>query len=133
MPDIQKISLAQYRLEKAKETYQTAMDNLAGSKYLDANNRAYYSIFHSIRAVLALDGVDFKRHSGVISYFREKYIKTGLFSVEYSDIIGKASIIRGKSDYEDFYITTREEAQEQIDNAKLFYDVVSDYISSAMA
>ena len=128
MHNMQKIALANYRLEKARETHLTAVDNLSNSKYLDANNRAYYSIFHSIRAILALDGVDFKRHSGVISYFREKYIKAGLFDDKYSDIIGKASLIRSKSDYEDFYIATKEEAQEQAENAKMFYKAVAEYI-----
>jgi len=120
----QSIVLSKYRLEKAKETYETAVENLASKRFLDANNRAYYSIFHTIRAVLALDGVDFKKHSGVISSFREKYIKSGLIESKYSDIVGKASIIRGKSDYEDFYIATEAEAKEQVENAKLFIDRV---------
>jgi len=131
--DNQKITLAKYRLQKAKETYLTALENLSNSKYLDANNRAYYSIFHAIRAVLALDGVDFKKHSGVISHFREKYIKTGLFEEKHSDIIGKASVIRNKSDYEDFYIATKDEAQEQANNAKTFYEAVADYIMGYIA
>jgi uncharacterized protein (UPF0332 family) len=123
-------SLAVYRLDKAKETYLTAVENLNNAKYLDANNRAYYSVFHAIRAVLALDEVDFKKHSGVISYFRENYIKTKLFDDKYSRIVSKASIIRGKSDYEDFYVTSKNEAQEQVDNAKIFYDAIAAFISN---
>ena len=128
MPDNKKIDLSIYRLEKAKETCQTAFENTTNLKYSDANNRAYYSIFHSIRAVLALDGVDFNKHSAVISYFREKYIKTGLFDKKYSDIIGKANIVRSKSDYEDFYISTKNEAVEQANNAKIFLNAVTEYI-----
>ena len=128
MLDEQKRSLAKYRLDRAKETYQTACENLEASRFLDANNRAYYSIFHSMRAVLALDGVDFKKHSGVISHFREKYVKTNVFTSAHSDIIAKASIIRSKSDYEDFYTASKSEAQEQINNAKIFYDAVEKYI-----
>jgi len=130
MLDNQMFSLAKYRLDRAKETYLTAYENLESSRYLDANNRAYYSIFHSMRAILALDDVDFKKHSGVISYFRETYIKAGVFENVYSDIISKASVIRGKSDYEDFYVATKDEAQEQVNNAKLFYEVVEKYITS---
>jgi len=128
MHNEQKVVLAKHRLEKAKETYSTAIENFSNQKYLDANNRAYYCIFHSMRAVLALDGVDFKRHSGVISFFRENYIKTNVFDSVYSDIIGKAGIIRSKSDYEDFYFATQSEAKEQIDNALAFYEAVSEYI-----
>ena len=129
MPDSQRLALSKYRLERAKETYLTALENLNNGKYLDANNRAYYCIFHSIRAVLALDGVDFKKHSGVISYFREKYVKTNVFTAVFSDIIGKATMIRNKSDYEDFYTTSHDEAQEQVKNALLFYEKVESYIS----
>jgi len=119
-------------MEKAKGTYLAAMENFSNARYLDANNRAYYSIFHSLRAILAIDRVDFKKHSGVISYFREKYIKTNLFEEKHSDIISKASMIRNKSDYEDFYIASREESQEQIDNAKVFYDAVEEYLLGYM-
>ena len=31
-------------------------------RYLAANNRTYYSIFHAIRAVLALERIDFRKH-----------------------------------------------------------------------
>ena len=41
-------------------------------------HRSYYAIFHAMRAVLALDGIDMKRHSGVMSEFRRLYIKTGI-------------------------------------------------------
>ena len=129
MPDNQKFTLAKYRLERARQTYLTSLDNLNNGKYMDANNRAYFSVYNSIRAVLALDGVDFKKHSGVISYFREKYIKPKIFDSIYSNIIGKASIIRNKSDYEDFYIATHEEAEEQVNNALLFYDAIAEYVN----
>ena len=33
--------------------------------YKPANNRAYYSIFHSIRSVLSLEPIDFKRHKNL--------------------------------------------------------------------
>lgn len=60
-----------------------------------------------MRAVLALDGEDFKRHSGVIQYFQKNYIKSGIFDKRFSDIITKASRIRNASDYDDFYIASR--------------------------
>lgn len=47
--------------------------------YDTAANRSYYAIFHAARVVLALDGQDYKKHSGVISNFQKNYIKTGIF------------------------------------------------------
>ena len=46
-----------------------------------------------MRAVLALEGDDFKKHSGVIAIFRQNYIKSGIFDTVYSEIIQKASFI----------------------------------------
>ena len=62
---------------------------LAGESYRSAANRAYYAIFHAMRAVLALDGVDMKHHSGIISEFRKRYIKTGVFDASLSGLISK--------------------------------------------
>jgi uncharacterized protein (UPF0332 family) len=81
-----------------------------------------------MRAVLAIDQVDFAKHSGVSSYFRKAYIKTGLIEAEYSDIIREAFDYRSDSDYDDFYIISREEVTEQIKNARKFYDRISKFL-----
>lgn len=56
---------AKYRLERAKQDLSDAEFSYKHKRYLNANNRAYYSIFHAIKAVLALERVDFKRHKGM--------------------------------------------------------------------
>lgn len=127
MPD-KKQELSRYRLSQSAEDLQGAEKNLAIGEFKIADNRAYYSVFHAMRAVLALDGVDFKKHSGVISYFRENYIKTNIFETKYSKIITNASLVRNKCDYEDFYIATKDEAEEQIENAKVFLEAVTGFL-----
>ncbi len=107
---------------------ETAIDLLNMQRYKGAANRAYYAIFHSMRAVLALEGADFKKHSGVIAFFRQNFIKTGEFDIVFSEIIQKASFIRNESDYSDFYIASREEAEEQVEGAKRFFKEVLRYL-----
>ena len=124
------IALSKYRLEQAEEFLNSAVKNLAMDELKTANNRAYYSIFHAMRAVLALDEVDFKKHSGVIAYFRESYIKSGIIDKSCSDIISTASLIRNKSDYDDFYIAIREETVEQVENAKIFFNNIKTYLNN---
>ena len=70
---------ARYRLERAKQDLSDAEFSYKNKRYLNANNRAYYSIFHAIKAVLALDRVDFKRHKDVLAYFNQYYVKTEKF------------------------------------------------------
>ncbi|OGO80380.1 MAG: hypothetical protein A2Y21_06030 [Clostridiales bacterium GWC2_40_7] len=123
-----RISLARYRLAAAKENYEVTELLLNESKYKDAVNRAYYCIFNSMRAVLALEAVDFKKHSAVISYFRQNYIKTGIFETENSNIIGSAFFIRNQSDYEDFFVVSKEDAAIQCTNAKRFHTAVETFL-----
>lgn len=117
-------ALAKYRIEQSEEFLNSAVKNLDMGELKTTNNRAYYSIFHAMRAVLALDEVDFKKHSGVIAYFRENYIKTKVFNKICSDIISRASLIRNKSDYDDFYVAVKSETIEQVENAKNFFTCI---------
>ena len=75
MPDITRIDLSRYRLQKAKEMLASAKRDMDANDYASANNRAYYAIFHAMRAVLALDGEDYKKHSAVIARFTLNYLK----------------------------------------------------------
>jgi uncharacterized protein (UPF0332 family) len=115
-------------MTKTKENLTSAAIDLANQQASTAVNRAYYCIFHSIRAILALDEFDSKKHSGVIAYFCEKYIKTKIFDKTYSAIIGDAFDIRNNSDYVDFFETTMDDAREQVENAKLFLSAVEAYL-----
>jgi len=120
--------LAYLRIEQARECLHSAEAIININHYKDAANRSYYCIFHSMRALLALDGFDSKKHSGIISEFRKSYIKTGKFSAKFSDTIRDAFEIRIDSDYHDFYVISKEEVQQQIDNAKEFLEAIQEYL-----
>ena len=124
-----KYALSKYRLEKAQESLKYAKILMDNDGYAETVNRAYYAIFHATRAILAIDGVDRKRHSGVISYFQENYVKTGIFDKECSYILKNAFSIRQESDYEDFYVISGDEAKAQIENAEFFVKKVAEYLS----
>ena len=63
--------LSKYRFETSVEALNDAKLMYDNERYKNALNRAYYSIFHAIRSVNALDGYDSSKHSGVISYFNQ--------------------------------------------------------------
>ena len=96
--------------------------------YRSAANRAYYAIFHAMRAVLALDGVDMKHHSGIISEFRKRYIKTGVFDTSLSGLISELSDVREGSDYNDFFIVSKADTAEQVQSAGTFLAAVETYL-----
>lgn len=118
---------ANYRLERAKQDLSDAEFNYENKRYFNANNRAYYSIFYAIRAVLALERVDFKRHKDVLAYFNQHYIKTEKFPKMISKKISQASKIREDSDYDDEFIPTDEETKIQINTARELIKLVEEY------
>lgn len=119
-----------YRLERAKEDLENLKSNLRAGYLKGAINRSYYAIFHGIRAVLALDVFDSGKHSGIIAYFNQYHVKTGKFDIRISAIIQKAFKIRNKSDYDDFYVVSREEAKEQIKDAEYFLSVIESFLDN---
>ena len=100
---------AKYRMERAREDLDAAHLLFDAGNYRIANNRAYYAIFHAMRAVLVFDNFDSSKHSGVIAEFRRRYIKEGIFPTEISKMIGSAFTIRNASDYDDMFITSKNE------------------------
>ena len=121
------VNLAKFRLEQAHECLRVAEINMEIS-LKNSVNRSYYCVFHAMRAVLALDRFDSKKHSGVISEFRKRYIKTGKLPKHLSAIIKETFQIRGDSDYEDFYVVAESEARQQYKSAKEFLEVVEEYV-----
>ena len=128
MPDQEAIALCQYRLSKADSFLHDAEKTLKLEMYENAANRSYYAIFHSVRALLALDKVDFSKHTGVISYFQLTYIKTRLLPVELSNILKSAFSLRTESDYRDFYIIAKEDVIQQVKEARFFYETLKAYV-----
>lgn len=126
-PKISK-ELAFHRLEQAIEDLGAGKLLYSQKYYKSANNRAYYSIFHSIKAVLALEPVDFKKHKDIIAYFNKNYINTELFPKEMGRKIVKASKIREDSDYDDEFIVNDEKTLEQLQTAEELIKLIEEYI-----
>jgi len=65
-----------------------------------AVNRAYYAMFYAANALLVTRGLERSKHSGVISTFREQFVKPGLIHADYSRYFGEALDERHTADYE---------------------------------
>ena len=81
-------------------------------------------------AVLAFDEIDMKRHSGVISEFRRRYIKTEIFETRMSEIISVLFDVRTDSDYDDFFVISKADTAAQIENAAYFVERIESYLNT---
>ena len=123
------IDLSKYRLTTAKSDLNAARVLYSAKEFRAAVNHSYYAIFHSLRAVLALDGFDSSKHSGIIAYFNQHYVKTEAFDKKLSKLISSAFRLREKADYQDFYIVTAQEAEGQIEVAEQVIAKIEAYLS----
>lgn len=120
--------LIKYRLSSAKEKLTSAKLLLEAGLYKDSVGRSYYAIFSAIRAVLAIRQVDFSKHGGVIAYFQKEFIKTEIFDKKYSKYLQQAFQIRNSCDYDDFFIVSKQDAEEQYERATEMLIVIEEYI-----
>lgn len=121
--------LSKYRFKRAQETLADAEVLLAQGSFASSVNRSYYSIFHALRAVTALDGFDSSKHSGIISYINREYVKKGIFNKELSKILDTSFRLREKADYDDFYIVSLDAAKEQLEKSQKVIDMVGQYLT----
>ncbi|MCD7819985.1 MAG: HEPN domain-containing protein [Lachnospiraceae bacterium] len=121
-------SLSDYRLESAREHLESSKLLLEAGLLKDSIGRSYYAMFAATRALLALEGKDFSKHAGVISYFQKEYIKTRKIDVKYSRYLVEAFQIRNNADYSDYYIVAKDDAAEQYEKAEEFYNAIRGFI-----
>lgn len=94
MPSENQIELARHRLGKARQCAATARNILFDGDYEASVDWSFFSIFHGMRAVLILDGLDFKEGPAVTEKFRERYVATGVFDESSSQIVKKVFDLR---------------------------------------
>ena len=120
--------LIRCRIATAEEKLRSSKILLDAGQYKDSIGRSYYVIFSSIRAVLAERQVDFSKHAAVIAYFQKEYIKQRIFEVKYSKYVQQAFQIRNSCDYDDFFIASRQDAEEQYQKAEELYEEVKAFL-----
>lgn len=121
-------NLSNYRIAEAEDSLKVAAHCLKEGLYKDSINRSYYAAFYAVKAILALSTVDFKRYKDVMGYFNKEYVAKEIFPREIGRKLGTLQRVREKSDYDDFYIASREKAEEQFQTAELVIGEVKKYL-----
>lgn len=124
------LMLAKARMERAKELLIESKDLLNKEAYKSANNRAFYAIEKAVKALLATEQVEVTTHNGGIKQFNFLFIfkGDGTFTSDDYQKIARAEQIRNASDYDDFYIASKEETRQQVKNAEYLVEKIERYI-----
>ena len=113
-------ALISYRLEQAQESLDAARLLYENKLFRPSINRAYYAMFYSVLALLASRKMETSKHSGAISLFDKDYVKTGVFTKEFSKWLHEAFDLRQRSDYTPRYSPSTKETESTLNNAVAF-------------
>lgn len=122
--------LTNYRLSLAKETLANAKLCLDHKFYRDCINRSYYVAFYAIKAILATESIDFKRHKDAVAYFNKTYVASERFPRELGKRLGRIKMMREESDYSDFFIVSEEDARKQYETAEYIVYEIEEYLKN---
>jgi Uncharacterized conserved protein related to C-terminal domain of eukaryotic chaperone, SACSIN len=86
-------ALVLHRLESAREKLTAAKDLLENKHYKDSVSRSCYAIFTAARALLATRQLDSSKHSGVISFFNQHFVKNGFICKDASKWLERAKLL----------------------------------------
>ena len=120
----------QYRLTRSAEVFQDAKLLAENKRWRSCVNRLYYSCFHSVNALLYLDGINTKSHNGHKAQFLQLYIKTQLIDVELGKLYSLLIDWRQESDYSAYADFTELDVVPLIEKVEKFNLAISQAISA---
>lgn len=123
-----KTALVAYRLERAKDTVQEAVDMLEKDHYNAAVNRLYYACYYAVSALLVKNNIQAHTHSGVKQMFGMSFIINGklprTYNITYTELFDK----RHSGDYDDFLSFDRETVERLLPETQVFIEAIEKII-----
>jgi len=80
------MELVKLHIEAAHRSLAAGQYTLVGGFSGVAVTRAYYACFYAASALLLTQDIARSKHSGVLSTFRQHFVKSGIIEPEFSDI-----------------------------------------------
>jgi uncharacterized protein (UPF0332 family) len=96
-------------LESASKILSEADLLFKNGFYSGAVSRLYYSLLHTIRALLLSKGLEPRSHEGALRIFSLHFVKDGPFEAASSHIFSRLMKYREEADYNPAYVFTKED------------------------
>jgi len=98
----EKRALVEYRIERARETFDDAKIMFEAGRINTYVNRLYYACFYAVSALLLTRGLSTSKHGYLRSLLHREFVKTGLIPKNMGTHFDLLFDNRHKGDYEDF-------------------------------
>ena len=119
-------------LERARKSVLAAKELFSGGYYDFVASRAYYAVFYAATAVLLHEGLEFRKHSGVIASVHQRLVKTGKLDKKYGKDLNWLFELRGVGDYGATFHVSQQDAEEAIKVAGDFLHAIEALIQDGI-
>jgi uncharacterized protein (UPF0332 family) len=121
--------LIQYRLHRAKDTYEDAQILADREKWNSTINRLYYSAYYAVMALLLFSELNPTTHNGAKSNFTEYFIKTERIPKEFGKMYSQLFTWRQKGDYDDLFDFDHEKVMPYFEPVKKLIELIEKMVS----
>ena len=115
-------------ISRADKALKSASLLIQKSYYEDAISRCYYGALHAARALLLIENINISSHQAVRRLFGKYFIKTGKLDKKYAKIMAEVQDDRYRSDYDVIYSASKDDAEENLEEANDFFEVIRAYL-----
>ena len=122
------IATAKWRENRAKQNLKEANDAMIRKEYENVVIKSYYSVFFAMQALNILKIQTKLSHKGALIEFNKFYVKDNAALKNASKYISQLRRLREKANYEDFFITTNEDASKALSNATDLLDKLTNIL-----
>jgi uncharacterized protein (UPF0332 family) len=124
----QRREIAEYWMEKAKESLGSAQLEFSKEHLSFCVNRLYYSAFYAVSAILAMHGLKYGKHSAVRASLHRDFVKKRIVSSEMGKLFDRLFYDRQKADYAVFVNLDSELVKNEIDQVVVFINIFQDLL-----
>jgi uncharacterized protein (UPF0332 family) len=111
------------------ESLEEARHLLTSGKSLrSVVNRIYYGMFYAVLALLIYEPYTSSKHTGVIAYFNQRFVKGKIFTESMGRSINKAFELRQRGDYREYFELSRDQVEPLLEEGGQFLLSIKTYL-----
>jgi len=123
-------ALIEYRMERARETFDEAKMLFDGGHLNAYVNRLYYACFYAVSALLLTRDFSTSKHGYLRSLMHQEFVKTGLIPKDLGTHFNLLFDNRHKGDYDDFVRFKAEDVADWLERTREFVDHIDRLIQA---
>jgi uncharacterized protein len=107
-------------LARSDAAFRAADALIPLSLHSDAISRAYYAVFHVLRALGYARGIEVRTHAGAIHVFNTEFVRPGVLASSFNRVLSGLQRSRELADYDAAIVFSADDASAALADARTF-------------